>query len=83
MKSLTVDGSCAEEGDYLAWGEMEWILHGEARKETIEKEKTCEKKPLVDLYYTTFPGWDSCMYHCQNLGSRVLSVATFEEWSKL
>ncbi len=25
---MTKGGSCAEDGDYLAWGDMEWILHG-------------------------------------------------------
>ena len=62
---------------------MEWILHGHARRETTEKEETCQEKPLVDLYYTQFPGMDSCMHHCQNLGSQVPSVASFEEWTKL
>ena len=83
MKSMTRGGSF-EEGDYLSWADMEWILHGQARNETIEKEETCEENPLVDLYYTPFPGgMDSCMHHCQNLGTRVPSVATFEEWTKL
>ena len=83
MKSKTKGGSCAEEGDYLAWGDMEWILHGQARKETIEKEETCEETPLVDLYYTKFPGMESCMKHCEHLGTRVPSVTTFEEWTEL
>ena len=83
MKSMTRGGSF-EEGDYLSWADMEWILHGQAKIETTEKEETCEEKPLVDLYYTPFPGgMDSCMHHCQNLGTRVPSVATFEEWTKL
>ena len=34
MKSMTGKKSCVEEGDYLAWGDMEWILHGQARMET-------------------------------------------------
>ena len=84
MKTMTSGGTCNEEGDYLAWGDMEWILHGQARKETIEKEETCKEKPLVDLYYTPFPGgMDSCMYHCENVGSRFPSLATFEDWIKL
>ena len=83
MESMTKGGSCVkEEGDYLAWGDMEWILHGQARIETTEKEEISNEKALVDLYYTPFPGMDSCMHHCENLGSRVPSVATFQEWTK-
>ena len=62
---------------------MKWILHGQARKETTGKEETCEEKPLVDLYYTPFPGMDSCMQHCRNLGSRNPSVTTLEDWLRL
>ena len=83
MERITRGGSCVEEGDYLAWEDMEWILHGQAKKETTEKEETCEEKPLVDLYYTPFPGMDSCVHHCQNLGSRIPSVTAFEQWTKL
>ena len=62
MESMTMSGLCVEEeGDYLAWGDMEWNLHGQARKETAEKEEICEEKPLVDLFYTPFPGMDSCL----------------------
>ena len=28
LASLTSSGKCAEEGDYLAWRDMKWILHG-------------------------------------------------------
>ena len=83
MKSITRGGSCVEEGDYLAWGDMTWILHGQARKESTEKEEMCEEKPLVDLYYTQFPGMDTCMHHCLNLGTRAPSVTTLKEWTKL
>ena len=84
MERMTRGGSCVEEGDYLAWGDMEWILHGQAKIETTEKEKTCKGKPLVDLYYTPFPaGMDSCMHHCQNIGSKAPSVNTYEDWTKL
>ena len=55
MERMTRGGICIEEGDYLAWGDMEWILHGQAKIETTEKEETCEEKPLVDLSYTPFP----------------------------
>ena len=83
MKSLTQGENCVREGDYLSWRDMEWILHGQARIETMERKEVCERDPLVDLFYTSFPGMDSCMHHCQNLGSRVPSIATLEEWTKL
>ena len=83
MESMTRDESCADEGDYLAWREMEWIVHGQARKEVTEREETCEEKPLVDFFFAPFPGMDSCMHHCKNLGTRVPSVATLEAWTKL
>ena len=83
MKSMTEGGSCVEEGDYLAWGDMEWILHGQARIETVDKEEPCKGEPYVDLYYTRFPGWDTCMHHCQNLGTRVPPVTTFQDWDTL
>ena len=41
---MTRNDSCAEEGDYLRWADMEWILHGEARKERTEKDEMCEEK---------------------------------------
>ena len=83
MKRMTSGESCPEEGDYLAWGEMEWILHGRARIETVEKERPCEGEPLANLYYTTFPEMDSCMHHCKKLCSRVPPVTTVEEWATL
>ena len=83
MKNMTKDESCVEEGDYLAWGDMEWILHGQARIETVDKEEPCKGEPYVDLYYTRFPGWDTCMHHCQNIGTRVPSVNSFQDWAAL
>ena len=63
MKSITGGGSCVEEGDYLAWGDMEWILHGQARIETVDREEPCKGKPFVNLFYTPFPGMKACMRH--------------------
>ena len=83
MKSTTGGESCLEEGDYLAWGDMEWILHGQARIETVDAEEPCKGDPYVDLYYTPFPGMDSCMHHCGNLGTRVPSVTYSQDWAKL
>ena len=63
MKRMTGGESCVEEGDYLAWEDMEWILHGQARKETVDTEEPCKGEPYVDLYYTRFPGWDACIMY--------------------
>ena len=47
---MTKGGSCVEQGDYLAWKDMEWTLKGEAKLETVEIEETCEGGPLINLY---------------------------------
>ena len=83
MKSMTGGGICVEEGDYLAWGAMEWILHGQARMETVPEEEPCKGDPYFNLYNTPFPGMSACMHHCQNLGTRVPSVTSFQDWSTL
>ena len=83
MKSITEGESCLMEGDYLAWEDMEWILHGQAGIETVEKENTCQVDPFLNLYYTRFPDMDACMHHCENLGTRVPSVTTSEDWATL
>ena len=83
MKNMTKAGSCKEEGDYLAWRDMNWVLHGQARIGEIEKEKPCHLEPYVDLYNTEFPSMSSCMHHCQNLGTRAPSVATSQLWLSL
>ena len=80
MKNITGDGDCLHSGDYLSWDEMDWTLQGNAVVETVEEEEPCKGEPLFDLYYTPFPSMDSCMHHCQNLGSRVPSVVTLEDW---
>ena len=50
MKRMTGEGgSCHEEGDYLAWGDMEWALHGQASMETqgrsMQRRSLCQ--PLL------------------------------------
>ena len=83
MKSMTEGEICAEEGDYLAWRDMEWILHGQAFIETVDVNVPCKGDPYVDLYYTPFPRWNACMHHCQNIGSRAPSVTSFQDWTLL
>ena len=83
MKSMTGEESCVEEGDYLAWADMEWILHGQAKMETVDQEEPCKGEPYVNLFYTQFPSMEACMHHCENLGTRVPSVNTFQDWATL
>ena len=82
METMTGEEGCIKEGDYLAWQDMEWILHGQARIETVDQEELCGE-PYVDLYHTPFPDWDACIHHCENLGTRVPSVTNSEDWAKL
>ena len=83
MENMIRDGSCVEEGDYLAWKDLEWTLHGEAMLETVERQQACEGQPLANLYYAPFPRWDSCMHHCENVGTKALPVDTAEQWDML
>ena len=80
---MTEEGSCCEKGDYLAWEDMEWILHGQTRIETVDHEATCKKKYYTNLFYTSFEDWEACMIHCKKLGSRVPSVSNLPDWLKL
>ena len=83
MKSMTKGGKCVEEGDYLAWRDMEWTLHGEAVVEIVEKEIPCKGDPFANLYNTPYPRMEYCMQHCENLGSRAPSVTTLDKWNIL
>ena len=62
---------------------MEWTLHGQARIETVDQEEPCKGEPYLNLYHTKFPDMDTCMHHCENLYTRVPSVASFQDWAKL
>ena len=83
MKNMTEGENCAKKGNYLAWENMEWILHGKARLETVNINEPCERPPLANIFLAPFPGWDSCMHLCENLGSRAPSVTTREDWTNL
>ena len=83
MKSMTKDENCIKDGDYLAWESMEWILHGNAKIETVRITEPCEGAPLANFFHTPFPSWESCMHLCENLGSRAPSVTTLEDWVSL
>ena len=83
MQRMTAEGICFEKGDYLAWEDMEWVLHGQARIGIIDHEVTCKRKSYTNLFYARFQDWETCMRHCKKLGSRVPSVSNFHDWLKL
>ena len=74
------EGDSEIKGDYLSWTEMKWNLHGVTVIETVDSKELCLADSLVNLFFTEFPSMESCMYFCQNLGTRVPSVATLEQW---
>ena len=76
MQQITTGAGCAEEGDFLSWTDMKWNLHGLATVESVNSEKLCLADAPVNLFFTGFPGMKSCMYFCQNIGTRVPSVVT-------
>ena len=80
MKEITSGGS-GRQGDYLAWENMKWNLHGQAFKKKEQKLSHSEKNVL--LFHTKFQSMVSCMQLCQKLGTRAPSVVTPEEWSSL
>ena len=86
MRGITsegMNGECDKKGDYLAWEDMEWNLHGKVSKEAEQKDRICRLKQNITLFYTKFPHMDVCMTLCQKFGTRSPSVVTFEEWSSL
>ena len=81
MQEYTKDeNGCGEDGDYLSWGDMQWNLHGDAKVEHMDADEACSVQPF-SLYPGGFPGMESCMHFCENLGgSRVPHVNTQLQW---
>ena len=50
MKENTKSGNCIEDGDYLAWNDMKWTLHGKAVFETVDLEETCSGHPELVVF---------------------------------
>ena len=49
MRQNTVGGTCMKDGDYLAWQQMNWTLHGQAMIETVDAQEACIGEPVVDI----------------------------------
>ena len=81
MQQNTEGGSCKSEGDYLAWEDMQWELHGEAVTETVDVDQLCLGKPFLNLYPAQFSSVESCHHFCENLGSRPPILVTLQQWT--
>ena len=82
MRQNTKGGECIEDGDYLAWKDMDWTLQGQTVLETVDAEAPCLGEPVVDVFLA-FVDQKSCMQLCENIGSRAPSITTIEEWLAL
>ena len=88
MRQNTKRDKCFADGDYLAWTEMEWTLHGHAVLENIDTEEPCIGEPLVDVYDASddsngIQSMELCMQLCENLGTRAPSIRTVKEWTSI
>ena len=70
MKQYTKGENCTPDGDYLAWGDMQWKLKGEAKNETVDVKEPCIGQPFFNLYSGQYSSMQSCKYLCGNMGSR-------------
>ena len=58
MKRMTKDEICAKKGNYLAWEDMKWTLHGNAKIDTVDINEPCEGSPVANLFHAPFPRMD-------------------------
>ena len=73
---------CGKKGDYFAWEDMEWTLKGSAELEYWHLNNICQE-PMIHIFNTDFPSWDACKHFCENINSRIPSVASSEHWELL
>ena len=71
---------CGTSGDYLAWTDMEWDLHGNAIIEEVNRP--CPEKELI-VYTQVLEVMENCLGHCACMNGRVPPIGTLEEWNKL
>ena len=82
MQIMTKDGDFCEEGDYLAWSDMEWDLRGGAVIDKIGAGEL-ETNPPVNLYTAGFQNRDTCKYFCENLGGQMPYLSNKSTFGKL
>ena len=61
---------------------MQWTLHGQAVVLQVNVNEPCVEEPL-NLYIASFPGIESCMHFCGNVGKRAPAVNTLQSWENL
>ena len=79
MRQITLGTECFEDGDYLAWKDMNWTLYGQAVMETINAEEPCPGDQDMVIIDGSMDQ-PKCMQLCENLGGRAPSIITAEEW---
>ena len=80
MQSITGAKGCGDEGDYMAWSDSTWTLHGEALIEKEEREELCQEKSKFGFYSASFPEMALCMQHCEKLKSTSPPVIRADDW---
>ena len=87
MVAITSPGEaeCGAAGDLLRWDEIGWTFHSTARMIDVEKQKgPCRRESKINVFGADFKTHESCMQHCEKLGSgRSPPVLTAEQWKYL
>ena len=78
QKRTKGDEVCLEEGDYLAWSEMQWDLRGRANIEKIRKREL-DTNPAVNRYSAQFQ-FRECEHFCENLGTQMPSASKAQDF---
>ena len=59
MRQKTDGEDCTDDGDYLAWSEMEWTLYGETVIDTVDDGEACHGEPS-SIVYPASMGQSTC-----------------------
>ena len=85
MLNFTGDGACDQHGNFLAWEDMEWELHGNASIEKLDRS-LCSN-PLWFLFLEELT-WPTCMDLCPKINkgrapgiSNMMEVKALMKWS--
>ena len=82
MRQKTGGEDCIDDGDYLAWSEMEWTLYGQTVIDTVDDGEACHGEPS-SIVYPASMGQSTCLQLCESLGSKVPSIVTTGDWANV